>query len=571
MSPILREFRPVIIHTGLISLGINLLLLVPSFYMLLIYDRVVTGRSEETLVVLSLGAVIALLFMYALDYVRARLLAHSGVAVDRILGPRVLAGVLAQAARLTGEDYGQSLRNIATLRGFLAGPGIMALFDAPWLPIYLVIIFLFHPLLGAVALTGMIILLIMTYASERLSRPLLEKMAKESRSASRFIDAGLRNAEVLSALGMRTNLAAHWEDRNGQVLTRQGEVSRLNVAMTSSGRAVRQILQIVMLGTGAYLSLGNNVAPGIMLAATILLGRSLQPLESILSGWKSLTEARSALRQLTDMLGKEERQAPPTSLPAPVGNLSVERLVFGFNPGEKAIIKGVSFELEAGTSLAIIGPSGSGKSTLARLLVGLWRPASGVVRIDGADITQWSREALGPYLGYVPQDVELFASTVAENIARLGTVDGEKVVEAARRAHAHEFILRLPKGYDTFLGEGGGLISAGQRQRIALARALYGHPKLVIMDEPNSNLDADGESALLEAMNELKRAGITQILITHRPTLLSAVDQVLVLKDGAVELLGPRAEVLAKITRPASPSGQLKVVEGAAAPVAGPG
>lgn len=568
MSPVLREYKPVLVSAGLFSLGTNLLLLVPSLYMLMIYDRVIAGRSEATLLVLTLGALVALLFMYGLDYVRSRLIAYCGVALDQQIGPRVLEQVLSRAGRLSGDDYGQGLRHVATLRGFFAGAGIVALFDAPWLPIYLLIIFLFHPLLGFIALAGAIILLALTYISERLTKPALEGLSNESRSASRFIDSGLRNAEVLSVLGMGRNLARHWVERNDRVLDRQDQVSSWAILLSSSGRAVRQILQILMLGAGAYIVLADDMAPGVMLAATIILGRMLQPLESILSGWKSLTAARESLQQLTDMLGPDE-DAPPTALPAPRGSLAVERLIFGFQPGDKAIIKGVSFELAAGQSLAIIGPSGSGKSTLARLLVGLWRPVAGVVRLDGADVMHWTREALGPHLGYIPQDVELFACTVAENIARLGPVDGAQVVEAAKRAHAHEFILRLPKGYDTFLGEGGGLISAGQRQRIALARALYGRPSLVILDEPNSNLDTDGEIALLETMNTLKREAVTQILITHRPALLGSVDQVMVLRDGVIELFGPRDEVLPKVMRAAAAPGQFRVVEGSAPPSAG--
>ncbi|MBI5331514.1 MAG: type I secretion system permease/ATPase [Betaproteobacteria bacterium] len=548
----LEELRPYLLNAGWFSLGMNILLLAPSLYMLLVFDRVLTSRSSETLGVLTLGVLVALTFNFLLDAVRARLLAAVGGAMDQRLGAVVLAGVLARSARSGVSDHGQSLRDVGVLRSFFAGPGVIALFDAPWLPIYLLVIFLFHPLMALCALVGIGVLVALTWFSERVTKPRLEQAQGETMAASRFMDSAMRNVEAIQAMGMVKQMTAHWDSRNAKVLKAQAGVSTTQSWITAGGRGVRQVLQAFMTGLGAWLVLGSDVAPGIMVASTILLGRVLQPMEGILAGWKVLVGVRGSWARLSDLLATEQEARPATELPAPSGRLTAERIVFTPPGREHPVIKGIQFALEAGESLAIIGPSGSGKSTLARLLTGVWRAQSGVVRLDGADIGQWPRDALGPHLGYIPQDVELFACSAAENIARLGEVDSEAVIAAARGARAHELILNLPQGYETNLGEGGALISAGQRQRIALARALYGGPRLVVMDEPNSNLDTDGEAALQEVIGGLKQQGVTQIIVTHRPALLHSVDKVMLLRDGQIELFGPREEVLAQVLRPAT-------------------
>lgn len=552
---LVREFRPYLMHAGLFSLGMNILLLSPAIYMLLVFDRVLNSRSEETLLVLTLGVMLALGFNFVLDAVRTRLLASIGGALDRRLGPLVLEGILSHAS-VAGSGHVQGLRDVGVVRAFLSGPGVIALFDAPWLPVYLIVIFLFHPLMAVCALVGLALLLALTLFSERVTKPKIELAQTETRTAVQFMDSGLRNAEVINALGMVQNLTSQWQSRNDRVLVTQGAVSGITSWITASSRATRQALQSLMLGLGAYLVLDADVAPGVMVASTVLLGRLLQPMESILAGWKVLVEVRGSWRRLHGLLSARDGARPGTELPAPSGQLTLDRVVFTPPGKPHPIIKGVSLALMPGESLAIIGPSGSGKSTLARLMVGVWNPQSGAVRIDGADIASWPRSRLGPHLGYVPQDVELFASSVADNIARLGTVDSEALIAAARQAGAHELILSFAQGYETYLGEGGAMISAGQRQRIALARALYGHPRLMVLDEPNSNLDVEGENALVEVMAGLKRQGVTQVLITHRPALLHVVDKVMLLRDGQVELFGPRAEVLAKVLRPAHANGQ---------------
>jgi len=549
MRQLLARFRPFFFYAGLFSFFINLLLLVPVLYMLQIFDRVIASRSDETLVVLTIGAILALGVGMVLDMLRGRLLASAGVALDKRLSPPVLAGLLDHARGPGGAEYVSGLRDVGTLRTFLTGTGIFALFDAPWLPIFIIVIFLFHPVLGLIASLGSAILLCLAYVNEKLTRRALEDLQASGRKAGRFIDLSVRNAEVVGAHGMVQNVTNYWEHLNRGVLKAQVRASRAGGSISGLTKFTRQLIQIAMLGTGAWLVIDLHVTAGVMLAATILLGRALAPVESIVAGWKSLVDARSAYARLNKLLSTHSAGQAPTELPAPEGALSVERVAFGIRGHEKAIIRGVSFEVTAGESLGIIGPSAAGKSTLARLILGVWKPVNGVVRLDGADISEWPREKLGPHLGYLPQDVELFSGTAAENIARMGTVDSDAVVTAAKRANAHELIVRLPNGYDTQIGEGGTTLSGGQRQRLALARALYRNPRLIVLDEPNANLDSEGEDALMRAMLRLKQEKVTLIVITHRPSLLANVDKVLVLREGQIEMFGPRAEIIARVTR----------------------
>jgi PrtD family type I secretion system ABC transporter len=554
MNDLLSGLKRYLRHCAALSLGLNLLYLAPTMYTLLIFDRVLSSRSLPTLSVLTVGAVLALLVGWVLDLLRGRILGLVGLRIERQLGPKVIEGLLAQAVRSAEVDFGQALRDVATVRAFLSGAGVQALFDAPWLPLYLVVMFLFHPVLGGCALFATLALLGLTLYSNQHSKPLIDASAEQSRQAQRYLEAGLRNAEVVNVLGMRSALTQMWQQRSQRALDAQRDLARGQSALVALGKSVRQVLQLLTMGVAAWLVVQDNVAPGVMMAATVILGRVLQPLESILAGWKSLIEVRSAQSRLEKLAAHVDPGTLRTAMPTPAGDVAIERVSYAAGPGKPAILKNISFALKAGEALAVIGPSGAGKSTLARVLVGLWRPQIGTVRLDGADLVLWPRADLGPHLGYVPQDVELFGGTVAENIARLGEVDSEQVIRAARRAGAHELILALPQGYDTPIADGGLLVSAGQRQRIALARALYGNPRLVVLDEPNSNLDTDGENALMAAMRSLRADGVTQIIITHRPLLLSAVDKVLLLKDGGVELFGPRDEVLNRVMRPVPPA-----------------
>ena len=548
----LAALRPYLLFAGLFSFAINLLLLASPLYMLQVFDRVLTSRSSETLVVLTLGVVIALVAMAALDVVRSYLLAALGRALDRILGPRLIDGLLGEAARLGTREHAHALRDVHALRTFLSGSGILALLDAPWLPIFLLVIALFHPLMGALAFVGAVAMLALAVANERLSREPFERAQEEGRRAARFVDAALRNAEVVRALGMLGGITHRWTALNERALGAQAEATHPGAALSGTSRFMRQFIQTAMLALGAYIVVDQQVSSGVMIAATILLGRALAPVEQLVSGWRGLVEARAAWRRLTKLLDERPAVAASTPLPAPEGELSVEKAVFGVRGMERPIVRGVSFALMAGETLGIVGPSASGKSTLARLIVGVWRPHSGVVRLDGADIGLWPRESLGPHIGYVPQDVELFAGTVSENIARMGEADAERVIRAAQRAHVHELILRLPKGYDTELGESAAALSAGQKQRVALARALYGEPRLVVLDEPNANLDLEGDQALRAALRALKEEGITVVIVAHHPSLLSTADKVLVLREGALDAFGPRDEILTRVVKRAA-------------------
>lgn len=549
MRALIARLTPVFVYAALFSFVVNALLLVPPLYMLQVFDRALTSRHVETLALLTLAAMAALVVMMLLDVLRARLLAGAAIILDRALGPQVIERLVAAAARGGAGDLSHGLRDVNTLRVFLTGPGIFAAFDAPWLPFFLVLIALFHPLLGAVALAGAVLLVALALANERATRRSLEDMQREGRRAGRFIDGSLRNAEAVHALGMLGDVTRRWAKQNDAALAALARSSEVGGSFTGVTKLVRQGIQIAMLAAGAWLVLQQHVTAGVMMAATIILGRALAPVESLIAGWRGFIDARDAMRRLGQLLDAEREPAAQTDLPAPLGALAVESASFRF-PGREALaLRGVSFALAPGEMLGLIGPSASGKSTLARVVVGIWKPVTGYARLDGADVAAWPRAQLGRFVGYLPQDVELFAGTVSENIARLGEVDSAAVVRAAQRARCHEMVLRLPRGYDTELGEGGAGLSPGQKQRVALARALYGEPRLVVLDEPNANLDGEGEDALAGALRELKSAGVTALLVTHRPSLLGAADKLLVLREGAVEMFGPAQEVLARVTR----------------------
>ena len=555
------RFRPFFLSAAGFSLVVNVLMLAPALFMLQVFDRVLSSRSNETLIMLLVLVVGALLFMAYLDMIRSRLLTAAAVTLEKQLGPEVLGEMIRRSASPGRGEAAHGLRDVNTLRAFLTGPGIIAIFDAPWVPIFVVIIFLFHPWLGILALFGALLLLTLAIANERFSRRPLEAMQLDSRLAGRFAEQSIVNAEVARTLGMEGGLARGWGGLSRKSLEKQLQASRSGSALTSTTRFVRQALQIVMLATGAYLVIDQQATPGIMIASTLLLSRALAPVESAIAGWKVMVDARSAYGRLKKLLEPDGRVEAVTELPPPTGAVSVERVVFGFRGQDRPVIKQISFEVPPGQALAVVGPSAAGKSTLARLIVGLWKPTVGVVRLDGADISTWPRDRLGPYVGYLPQDVELFAGSVSQNIARMGEIDSGAVIEAARQAQVHDLILRLPQGYDTPIGEGGAFLSAGQRQRVALARALYGKPRLVVLDEPNSNLDGEGEAALIEAIHCMKADGATLIIITHRGKLLTSMDRILVLREGTIEKLGPPAEIFASAARRA-PDAQPSVVAG---------
>lgn len=544
MKSLWDELRPLLGYIGAFSFFINLLFLIPAMFTLQVFDRVLSSHSQETLLVLLLGTGVALLILLLLDYVRNRLQNVLGNIVDERLSPPVVSAIVRNAARSPERLNSEGVRDVAALRNVFSTQGLIALFDAPWVVVYVLVIWSFHPSLGLGAAVSAVLMLLLAWLNDRFSRRALEGLQKEGRRASQYVESSLRNAEVLQALGMTGRLLERWRRLQNEVTDLHTRASRSTVAFSSATRFVRQAIQIAMLALGAYLVLTLEASPGVMIATTILLGRAIQPVEQLVGSWRMLTDGRAAYRRLLELSKDFERQAPALSMPRPEGQLLAEAISFRATGSDKPILMNIVLALKAGESLAVIGPSAAGKSTLARLLTGVWAPSSGCVRLDGADVAYWPREDLGPWIGYVPQDVELFDGTVADNIARLGEADPEAVVAAARRANAHDMILSLERGYDTPVGEQGARLSPGQRQRVALARALYGDPRLVVLDEPNSNLDGAGEIALAQALSGLRAEKVTTVVITHRPSLIAHVDKILVLDAGRMQQYGPAAEVM---------------------------
>ncbi len=544
MKSLWNELRPRLGAIAAFSFFINLLFLAPAIFMLQVFDRVIPSNSNDTLLVLLLGTGIALLILLCLDYVRNRLQNLLGNIIDEQLSPPVVNAIVARTARAPHAPRSEGIRDVATLRTLFSANGLIALFDAPWVVIYVAVIWLFHPALGLGAAFAAILMLTLAWLNDKVSRGVLEELQQEGRRASHYVESSLRNAEVLQVLGMTENLLSKWRKLQNQIAASQTSASRRSVSFTAITKFVRQAIQIGMLALGAYLVLTGQASAGVMIATTVLLGRAIQPVEQLVGSWRMLIEARSAYQRLRDLSAHFEREEPRVAMPRPEGLLTVDGVSFRAPGTDKPILLNISFSLAAGEALAILGPSAAGKSTLARLLSGVWSPSTGTVRLDGADVAYWPRQQLGPWMGYVPQDVELFDGSVADNIARLGEVNSEKVVEAATRANAHELILSLEQGYDTRVGEQGARLSPGQRQRIALARALYGDPRLVILDEPNANLDSEGEIALARAMSGLRSEGITSIVITHRPSLIAHVDKILTLGAGRIHKFGPAGEVM---------------------------
>jgi PrtD family type I secretion system ABC transporter len=545
MKRLWDELRPLLATLAGLSFFINLLYLVPAVFMMQVFDRVLPSNSQETLLVLLLGTGGALLITFAIDYVRTRLQHLVGTLIDERLSPPVVKTVVAAAAARSGPLQGSDgVRDVAALRAAFSANGLIALFDAPWVFFYVAVIWAFHPALGVGAIGAALVMLALAWLNDRLSRRALEGLQQESRRASQYVESSLRNAEILQALGMTQGLLGRWRALHARINVEQAKASSVAVSFTAGTRFVRQSVQVLMLSLGAYLVLTQQASAGIMIATTILLGRAVQPVEQLVGSWRMLIDARSAYARLRELARHFEREEPKLELPRPQGRLAAEAVSYRLPGSDRALLSAVAFSLAAGEALAIIGPSGAGKSTLARIITGIWPANSGSVRLDGADVATWPREHLGPCLGYVPQDVELFDGSVADNIARLGNVDSEQVVAAAKRANAHDMILGLVQGYDTPVGPQGVLLSPGQRQRVALARAMYGDPRLLVLDEPNSNLDGEGEAALAQALAAARKQGVTAVVITHRPSLIAHVDKILVLAAGRVQQYGPAAQVM---------------------------
>ncbi len=550
MRSFLRKFVAYFVAAGIFSFFLNLFLLTPSLYMLQVYDRVLGSRNVDTLYFLTSLLVAALLVMGGMEFVRARLLVRANNAIDAELAPYLFRKMTEGAVAPEGNKYAHGLKDLSTIKSFLTGSGALTLFDAPWTPIAMCILWYMHTLLFVTALIGAVLMIVLTIANELATRHTLEQANKMHRSAGRHVEVALRNAEVINGMGMLASVTKRWGALNDAVIALQTKASNRAGVISSITKVVRQVVQSVCLGVGAYIVIQEpSFSPGMMIAGMIVLGKALGPIEHLIAGWKGFLEARIAYARLDAFLSIQQHERVPMELPAPTGTLSVQKVVFGIRSTNKIIIKDVSFHLEPGDCLGVIGPSAAGKSSLARLLVGVWQPLSGSIRLDSAEIGSWPSDRLGEYLGYLPQDIELFGGTIAENIARLAEPDADKVIKAAQQAGLHELILHMPNGYDTYIGEGGAVLSGGQRQRIGLARALYGNPRIVVLDEPDANLDTNGERALQQALVALKASGTTVIIVTHKLPLLSMTDKILAMQDGAVVAFGPRDQVLQQIQK----------------------
>jgi PrtD family type I secretion system ABC transporter len=540
--------RSALIPAGIFSLFINMLALVSPLYMLQVYDRVLSSRNLMTLLFLTIIAVFLYLVYGSLEGLRSRVLVRGGARFENVLRtPLFETTFAAMLGRKSGTVEAQPFRDADMVREFVTGSAMLAFFDLPWVPLFIAASFLLHPIFGWLATGSGILTLIFTIINEYSTKKLLHRATQASISAHADVSATLRNSEVMRAMGMTPGLKDRWAERRDEQIVWQAVASDRGSALMAGLKSFRQIVQVLILGVGGYLVLEGELSAGGIVAASIIVGRALAPIELAVSQWKVFQGARGAWGRLQDLFRQIPQNQLRMPLPAPKGDIRVEQIVAAA-PGERTpILRGVSFQIEKGDALAVIGPSAAGKSSLIRVLLGVWPAHAGTVRFDGFEVNHWNPNDLGPHIGYLPQDVELFAGTVAQNIARFREAEHGDVISAAELAGVHEMVQHMPNGYDTQIGEGGHALSGGQRQRVGLARALFGKPAIVVLDEPNANLDSTGESALVAAIRYLKQAGSTVIFVTHKTNMLTLADKVLLMEQGAVRLYGERDEVLAKI------------------------
>lgn len=555
---VLSSLKMAFLGIGATSALVNILALTGSFFMLQVYDRVIPARSLPTLVGLGIIAATLYAFQGFLEVIRSMLLVRLGLSVDERFGTTVYDSLVLFPARMqTHGDGLQPVRDLDVVRSFLSGPGPTALFDIPWMPFYLGLCFLFHIWIGVTALAGALVLVGLTILTERMSRDPAKEAAKIISERMALAEATRRNSEAVLAMGFGHMLGTKWDEINSRYLGNHLRLSNVTVTLGTVSKILRMMLQSAVLAVGALLVIRQEASGGIMIASSILLSRALAPVELAISQWKSFVAARDSWSRLEKLAGLMSIDGRDVALPKPEKALKVENLHLAAPGSKNSIVRNISIELQAGDSVGVIGPSASGKSTLARGLVGLWPPVAGAVRLDGAALSQWDPHALGKHIGYLPQDVALFGGSVAENIARFDPdATSDKIIAAAKTAGVYDLILQFPQGFETRIGEQGSALSGGQRQRIALARALYGEPFLIILDEPNSNLDADGELALSRAILSVKARGGIVVVVAHRPSALAAVDKVLVLTNGQMQAFGPKDEVLRRTTQPAPPGPQ---------------
>jgi PrtD family type I secretion system ABC transporter len=544
----LRRCRQAVFAMMVFTFGINLLMLTASLYSLQLFDRVLTSRSVSTLIYLSVLALVAFAILAFTEFVRGQIASAIGTWFEERVGPRVFAAAVAgQTPMAPGPGATQPLRDVSQLRNFFVGPHLFPIFDAPWAPVMMVVLFLLHPLLGIIAIIGAVLLGLLAFATDAATKIAQERANALTGEGLYDMDVAIRNADSIRAMGMMPALAQRWGTRTLLAMSYVRHANTRSNLLGSISRALRQVLQVAILAAGAWLALKGEVSAGALVASTILVARALAPVEMAVGGWRHAVAARASYKRLGQFLEVSEVRGADARAMKPKGRITVEDVLM-MHPGQREpTLRGVSFALEPGESLAIRGPSGSGKTTLARLLVGAVRPSAGSVRFDGIDLSTWDAADRGNQIGYVPQSVELFRGTIEENIARLRTTVPALVLKAAELARAHEFIQSLPRAYQTPIGEGGSGLSGGQAQRIGLARALFGGPKFVVLDEPNAHLDRPGEHQLIATLKDLKAEGVTVIVITHRSNLLEHVDKILLMHEGRVAMFGPRQDVLARL------------------------
>jgi ATP-binding cassette, subfamily C, type I secretion system permease/ATPase len=547
----LEKFQAV--RTGLVSIlavsfFINVLMLASPLYMLQIYDRVLTSRSTDTLLLLTLIVIAAIAVIGLLDAIRSHLMSHIALWLSRALSGETLGVTIKRTLRLEQPSTVQGLRDLDAVSGFLTTPAIYPLFDAPWSSIYLVVLFLLHPALGWIALGGASVLIIVAVINDRSTRQSQAAAGEMKMQALHHAESTVRNADVVEAMGMAPQLIDKWNQSNDKAQGMLAATSAHSGSLTATSRFIRLGIQVAILGYGALLVIDGELTAGAIVAASILVGRALAPVDQAIATWRSGLAAKAAFDRLKQHFHNQHGQGETMTLPKPKGEISVEGLSYAYPGTRKPVLRNVNFQLPAGEVLALIGPSGSGKTTLVRVLLGNLVAPAGHARLDGMDVAQWDSSDRGAHIGYLPQDVELFAGTVRENIARMTTGDSEKVIEAAKRADVHDLILHLPRGYDTAIGNNGMVLSGGQRQRIALARALYDDPSFVVLDEPNANLDQEGNAALSRTLVGLRDRGVTTIIISHRSGVFDAADKVMLLREGTVAAYGATEEILKSVS-----------------------
>ena len=551
----LAELAPYFWRAAGLSLVASLLVLAPTGYMLEVYDRVVNSRSHMTLAMLTLAVLAAFLVMEVLDWARGQIMHQAALALDSRMSGRIFTAIFEANRKRVAGGTAQPMNDFRTVREFLNMPVLIACMEAPVSLVFLVLIFAISPVLGWTSVAAAILQTFIAWLNQRATQPPLLAANRSAMAAQQYADGSLRNAQVIESMGMLGDIHRRWMEKQSEFLNLQAQASDAGGAFQANSKLLQNVTSSGLLGLGAWLLLRNDISggSGMMIVASILGGRLLAPLVQVVSQWQAVINVRDAWGRLDQLLTALPVRPPSMALPAPIGNLTVEAVVAAAPGSQLPILKGVAFALQPGEVLAVVGPSASGKTTLARLLVGLWPAASGKVRLDGVDVFTWDKAELGPHVGYLPQGIELFDGTLAENIARFGQVEPAKVEAAARAVGLHESIMALPQGYDSPVGREGALLSGGQRQRVALARAIYGEPKFVVLDEPNSSLDEAGDAALASAIAQLKSRGTTLVIMTHRASVLSVADKMLVLHEGQSRAFGPRDEVLAALAKANAP------------------